>query len=92
MGGSPGSPEISLRYASKQAYAGDYQRSLSRSSLFVRVAGLGKARTPVLVKLTLPSGDELELMGEVVAPTPTGAGLALFLSRDEKARLAEEAL
>lgn len=41
-------------------------------------------------RLILPSGQELEVKGEVVALLPTGAGLAFSIKPDLKHRIAAE--
>lgn len=79
-----GEPVLWVRYPTLASLADDWSRHLRGSGLFVPIVGVGQVRERRVVQLVLPSGLELRLAGEVVAPMPTGTGLSLSLTEEHR--------
>ena len=73
------------------AFKRDHSQHLVGCGLFVSLAEVGAVREIVQVLLALPSGDTISCAGEVVAPMPSGTGLALQLTSAQRAMLSRSA-
>lgn len=85
---------IHVRYRSKASFARDHEAHLRGSGLYLAVTDLEDLQTRgtrALVRLDLPSGANVVVPGEVVAPMSQGVGLALDFTAAQRRMLAEEA-
>jgi hypothetical protein len=79
---------ITVRWVSEGRFRDDYRRHLKGGGLFVPTTQALVRGAVVEVELTLPDGVRLCCAARVVAPMPTGAGLALDLAPVDIDRLA----
>jgi hypothetical protein len=85
-------PLVSLRYNSTTRFLSDFADYLSKDAAFVRWAGTKpNHRSELAIEMMLPSGARIACSGQVVAIMPSGFGLSLKLSDDDRQRLADEA-
>jgi hypothetical protein len=81
---------VTVRWFSADAYRRDWRQHLQRGGLFVPSAETLPRNRSLQLRLELPSGEAIACQAQVVAPMPTGAGLSLRLTSDQKARLEAE--
>lgn len=79
-----------LRCSSWPQLLGIYRRDLSRGRLFIKAARQPPPGQPVSIRLTLPSGREIELAGAVESHEsgPRGTGVVVALDLGAEARKA----
>lgn len=81
--------EITIIYLSLESFVFDYHRTLHTSAVTLKHPDLNELYQPVDVKIQMHDGDSIEVMGQMVAQTPSGMAIALELDTVQRARLAE---
>ncbi len=85
-------PLVSLRYRDINRFLADYTDYLSKNAAFVRWSGTKPGhKSEVAVELLLPGGARISCNGLVVAIMPSGFGLSLKLTDNDRERMKEEA-
>ena len=79
--------EITIIYLSAESFAVDYAATLHTSAVTLDHPALTELYQPVDLKIQLSSGDEISVMGQMVAKTPAGMAIALELSAAQRAQL-----
>ena len=80
--------EITIIYLSAESYSADYKATLHTSAVTLDHPELTQLYQPVDVKIQLHNGDSVEVMGQMVAMTPSGMAIALELDAVQRAQLA----
>lgn len=79
--------EVTIIYLSVEAFAVDYASTLHTSAVTLDHPALTELYQPVDVKIQLASGEEVSVMGQMVAKTPAGMAIALEFNTAQRAQL-----
>lgn len=79
--------EVTIIYLSAEAFAVDYASTLHTSAVTLDHPALTELYQPVDVKIQLASGEEVSVMGQMVAKTPAGMAIALEFNTAQRAQL-----
>jgi hypothetical protein len=82
---------IRVKYLDSSSFHSDWIQHMQRSGLFIHEKDLGTVGSVRDIELLLPSGKAIRCTAQIVAPMPTGTGLALRLQPSQLRRLREEA-
>lgn len=82
---------LRVTYLNSQSFQEAWSQHLQRSGLFLQMANLGPVGTERPLELVLPSGLIVKCSAQIVAPMPTGTGLALRLQPSQLRTLKREA-
>ncbi len=81
-------PLVALRYRDQARFLADYTDYLSKNAAFVRWAGVKPGhRAAMSVQIELPGGAQIACDGQVVAIMPSGFGLSLQLSDQDREQI-----
>jgi serine/threonine-protein kinase len=83
-------PTVSLRYTTTDELAADYVANLSIGGAFIRTERSLPLRTPMRLRIELPSGEVLDVAATVVNVMPTGMGMQFQLTPETRAVLEAE--
>jgi hypothetical protein len=86
-----GNEVIRVEYTDHLSFQQDWRKHIKRSGLFIQEQVLGQRGAIKDIELVLPSGRVLKCNAEIVAPMPSGTGLALRLRPAQLRVLQEEA-
>jgi hypothetical protein len=89
--GNSGGGLIRVIYGDRSTFLEDWRKHIKRSGLFIQEHVLGQRGAERSLELVLPSGRVLTCKAEIVAPMPSGTGLALKLRAAQLRVLQEEA-
>ena len=89
--GSESKSPLRVTYLNHQSFQDAWTQHLQRSGLFLQEANLGPVGTERPLELVLPSGLSVKCSAQIVAPMPTGTGLALRLQPSQLRTLKREA-
>ena len=81
---------ITVRWATPGGFRRDWERHLRGGGLFLPCEEALPRNRALELRLELPSGEAIRCPAQVVAPMPTGAGLSVRLTREQKERLEME--